>query len=188
VPESVLIRDIIYILQGINGQYVRFKSPSPARVGPRRPYARGAIVVEEVEESVQASFEDGIEFVLDGSGYSIPAPTRALLHELSELGWLYRKIDQAVNVDGEEQRAGRVIGMVEQSLHAALKDEMTEYYRLVAVLEGQWEEGEEATVLGLEGGLTLRRLVVWTADVRLRVRMMGTLVEEAGGESLSSFS
>lgn len=134
-----------------------------------------------LEEGESMTLEDGIEFVLVDDKYSIPAPTRALLHNLSELGWLYRKIDRIINIESDEARRGRTIGMVEQSLHAALKTEMTEYYRLVAVLEGQLEEGTKGTALGFEGGLTLRRLMVWTENVRLRMRMMGTLVEEAGG-------
>ena len=72
--------------------------------------------------------------------------------------------------------------MVEQSLHVALGKELTEYFRLIAILEGQLndsvdEGGEEA------GGLTLRRLLVWTEDVRLRMRLMGVLVGETASKS-----
>lgn len=150
---------------------------------------------EEGQEPEELRLEDGIEFVLEGTGYSLPAPTRVLLHTLAELGWLYRKIDAKINSDSETERRGRTVGMVEQSLHAALKGEMTEYYRLVAILEGQLDEVEDASegglgggVEGMEGGLTLRRLMVWTEEVKLRMRMMGTLVEEAGGKSTTSAS
>lgn len=188
VPESLLLRDVIYVLQGINGQFVRFKPPPEPVPGPRRTYKRGEIIVDGDAEPPAMQLEDGIEFVLDGTGYSLAAPTRVLLHTLAELGWLYRKIDGKINLDGEAERKGRVVGMVEQSLHAALKGEMTEYYRLVAILEGQLEDGDENEeqqegVEGMPGGLTLRRLMVWTEEVKLRMRMMGTLVEEAGGES-----
>jgi len=193
VPEPLLLRDIIYVLQGIDGQFVRFKPPPERVPGPRRTYKRGEIIVDGEEGHVEElQLEDGIEFVLDGTGYSLPAPTRVLLHTLAELGWLYRKIDAKISLDGEAERRGRTVGMVEQSLHAALKGEMTEYYRLVAILEGQLDEVEDASeggvgggVEGMEGGLTLRRLMVWTEDVKLRMRMMGTLVEEAGGEFAS---
>ncbi|ORY89632.1 Spc98 family-domain-containing protein [Leucosporidium creatinivorum] len=193
VPEPLLLRDIIYVLQGIDGQFVRFKPPPERVPGPRRTYKRGEIVVdgEEGQEPEELQLEDGIEFVLEGTGYSLPAPTRVLLHTLAELGWLYRKIDAKINLDSEAERRGRSVGMVEQSLHAALKGEMTEYYRLVAILEGQLDEGEDASeggvgggVEGMEGGLTLRRLMVWTEEVKLRMRMMGTLVEEAGDHNV----
>lgn len=188
VPERLLLRDTIYIFQGINGQFVRFAAPpKPPLPRPRRPYKRGEIVMDDAEPE-PVEIEEGIEFVLEGSGYSISAPTRVLLHTLAELGWLYRKIDGAINLDREaSDRKVRTVGMVEQSLHAALKSEMTEYYRLVAILEGQLDEGAGAEdpasggVEGMEGGLTLMRLLVWTEDMRLRMRMMGTLVGEVGG-------
>ncbi|KAK4700384.1 gamma-tubulin complex component 3, partial [Phenoliferia sp. Uapishka_3] len=189
VPDRLLLRDTIYLFQGINGQYVRFKTPpKPPPMGPRRPYQRGVIIMDDSEPE-PTTIEEGIEFVLEGTGYSIPVTTRVLLHTLSELGWLYRKIDGAINLDREaSDRRARTVGMVEQSLHAALKSEMTEYYRLVAVLEAQLDEGvedsEAAGVEGMEGGLTLTRLLVWTEEMRLRMRMMGTLVGEVGGQNV----
>ncbi|TNY22196.1 Spc98 family-domain-containing protein [Rhodotorula diobovata] len=173
VPEPLLLRDILYLFQGIDGEFVRFRTCPPPRAGPKRTFFVG----------------------LAGSGYSLPAPTRALLHQLSELGWLYRKIDAAL---GKKPVAPVVVGMVEQSLHAELKKEMTEYFRLVAVLEAKLEgvEDDEGTAGGgqalegltqvesLSGGLTLRKLDVWTQDIRLRMRMMGTLVAEAGGANV----
>jgi len=243
VPEALLLRDILYLFQGIDGEFIRFRTRPPPRAGPKRTFVRGEIVVEgggvaddlpegsaAAAEARSTGLEDGIEFVgLAGSGYSLPAPTRALLHQLSELGWLYRKIDAALVLAAESaslvakgkarSRAGDrdrgkrkaapppppVVGMVEQSLHAELKKEMTEYFRLVAALEAKLEGVEDddddgpdgarggrqppkglAHVEGLSGGLTLRKLDVWTQDVRLRMRMMGTLVAEAGGASPSA--
>lgn len=228
VPERTLLRDILYIFQGIDGQFIRFRNPLPSRPGPRRTYVRGEIVTDsggvidpgEGEEE-REEFEDGIEFVeLRKKGYSLSAPTRTLLHQLSELGWLYRKIEMAL-LRSEEGRSGSLalrakrdhkgkkrekenssqsqpVGMVEQSLHAELQNEMTGYFELVAKLEGKLEgvEDEEEQVAkgekgegsrlceieGLEGALTLRKLDVWTQDVRLRMRMMGTLVSEVGGQ------
>ncbi|GAA6052096.1 hypothetical protein JCM3770_006629 [Rhodotorula araucariae] len=220
VPEPLLLRDVLYLFQGIDGEFVRFRPRPPPRTGPRRTYIRGEIVLEgggiadalpEDEDAGVAKevsgLEDGIEFVLAGSGYGLPAPTRALLHQLSELGWMYRKIDAALvraadagaakgkgKDRGAEKGKKRVmVGMVEQSLHAELKKEMTEYFRLVAVLEAKLEGVEDdggagleglARVEGLAGGLTLRKLDVWTQDIRLRMRMMGTLVAEAGGANV----
>ncbi|GAA5976158.1 hypothetical protein JCM11641_003297 [Rhodosporidiobolus odoratus] len=241
VPEPTLLRDILYIFQGIDGQFTRFKPSLPVRQGPKRTYLRGEIVVdsrgvadepppegwgrgaEQGDGAGEKTCEDGIEFVIDKSGYGLPAPTRTLLHQLSELGWLYRKIDEALRgsrdgallaekairkgkgkgngVGGTAADRRRKVGMVEQSLHAELKKEMTEYFGLVAVLEAKLEdveseregEGTEAVgrrlkglamVGGLEGRLTLKKLDVWTQDVRLRMRMMGTLVAEVGGSNV----
>ncbi|BGP17226.1 Microtubule-nucleating Tub4p (gamma-tubulin) complex component [Rhodosporidiobolus nylandii] len=226
IPEPLLIRDILYICQGIDGQFVRFRAPPQPRTGPRRTYIRGEIVVDGpgvADEpppggfgGEEQAFEDGIAFVFDRKEYSLPAPTRTLLHQLSELGWLYRKIDGALHPAGGAEAglladkaarkgkgkgktpATRPVGMVEQSLHAELKKEMTEYFRLVAVLEAKLEEVEDeedveraagalkglALVDGLHGRLTLRKLDVWTQDVRLRMRMMGTLIAEVGGANV----
>ncbi|SGY14470.1 BQ5605_C010g06192 [Microbotryum silenes-dioicae] len=203
VPESLLLRDILYIIQGIDGRFIRFKTPipSPGEAGPRRTFKRGEIVVEENSPADPEALilEQGIEFVLEGSVYSLSAPMRVLLHTLSELGWLYRKIDGVLQRSGSttissaEGAAVVELGMIEQSLHAALKAEMTEYYRLVAILESQLTIEDESTrtdggagmsIEDMEGKLTLRRLMVWTEEVKLRMRMMGTLVEEAGGENV----
>ncbi|GAA5859868.1 hypothetical protein JCM8547_004364 [Rhodosporidiobolus lusitaniae] len=237
VPEHVLLRDILYVFQGIDGQFVRFRAPPPPRQGPKRTYVRGEIVssgpgvaAEPPAEGwdageLEQTYENGIRFDLTGSGYGLPAPTRALLHQLSELGWLYRKIEGALQESSEarllaekaarkekgkgregEKEKRKKVGMVEQSLHAELKKEMTEYFRLVALFEAKLEgvesdeeeQGEEgndvaetakglkglAMIDGLEGVLTLRKLDVWTQDVRLRMRMMGTLIAEVGGSNV----
>ncbi|GAA6044414.1 hypothetical protein JCM8097_007451 [Rhodosporidiobolus ruineniae] len=223
IPEPLLLRDILYIFQGIDGQFIRFRESPPPRQGPRRAYqTRGEIVTDGLGVSDEPpeggwpqdeqTYEDGIEFVLANSGHGLPAPTRTLLHQLSELGWLYRKISSAMQRSAEvvslaekAARKGKAkeVGMVEQSLHAEVNKEITEYYRLIALLEAKLEDVEEeeeegdagvgqavkglkglGMVEGLEGRLTLRKLDVWTQDVRLRMRMMGTLVAEVGGANV----
>ncbi|GAA6017566.1 hypothetical protein JCM11491_005285 [Sporobolomyces phaffii] len=233
VPEAILLRDLLYIFQGIDGQFIRFKSPStsPLRPGPKRTFVRGEIVTDTrgvvdpieggrgtVDDETAAAaerdaIEPGIEFVdLRTRGLSLAGPTRSLVHQLSELGWLYRKIHLALvdaapaakgkqkptraRVDSTTSAAAAArpqVGMIEQSLHAELNKEMTEYFKLIAKLEGKLEGSEETEVdeddkddvrrdgsklcqiEGLAGGLTLRKLDVWTLDVRLRMRMMATL-------------
>ncbi len=119
--------------------------------------------------------------------YYIPAPTRALIHRLAEVGHLYQRVDSFVR-----EREGKVgVGMIEQSLCHHLQTQLTEYYRLIAVLESQMsivsqtkvevngadeERGREE-----ETGLTLKRLDVWIEDWRLRMRMMSVCVEGARG-------
>ncbi|GAA6063367.1 hypothetical protein JCM10212_000306 [Sporobolomyces blumeae] len=247
VPESLLLRDILYIFQGVDGQFVRFRSAKDRLPGPKRTYVRGEIVVgtrgvvdpprdgldgatadldgatadlddDDDDGDDGPSAQDAIEFVdLKRNGYSLAAPTRTLLHQLSELGWLYRKIESALaksasarnglaaggrkgkgkSRDKEQQQ----VGMVEQSLHAELQNEMTDYFALVAVLEGKLDgvQDEDAEVVlganetyqpklcdvaNLSGALTLRKLDVWTQDIRLRMRMMGNLVSEVGGRNI----
>ncbi|GEM08103.1 spindle pole body component Alp6 [Rhodotorula toruloides] len=123
-----------------------------------------------------------------------------MVHQLSEVGWLFRKIERVLSRaegkgKGKGKEAGRG-GMVEQSLWAEVRAEMTEYFRLVARLEarleGGQEEGEEdgMEVEGLGEGLSLHKLDVWTREVRLRMRMMATLVVDisSGTDSASPLS
>jgi gamma-tubulin complex component 3 len=79
--------------------------------------------------------------------------------------------------------------MIEQSLCHHLQAQLTEYYRLVAVLESQMSgaphvsgDKEDKTGEGAEEtGLTLKRLDVWINEWRLRMRMMSVCIEGARG-------
>ena len=82
--------------------------------------------------------------------------------------------------------------MIEQSLCHHLQTQLTEYYRLIAILESQMGNAEKAgdspnpgstltSDLAEETGLTLKRLDVWINDWRLRMRMMSVCVEGAKG-------
>jgi gamma-tubulin complex component 3 len=115
----------------------------------------------------------------------IPEPTKALIHRLSEVGYLYTRVEAFVR--DREVESG--VGMIEQSLCHHLQAQLTEYYRLIAVLESQMASDKEQS--GTDGsslsdehtGLTLRRLDVWINDWRLRMRMMSVCVEGARGKS-----
>jgi gamma-tubulin complex component 3 len=79
VPETELLRDVIYLLQGINGKHVGFevvqKLPS-TEVG----------VDQSAERLLRVRFEEG-ERVISPS-------TRHLVHRIAELGRLYRRISE----------------------------------------------------------------------------------------------
>lgn len=119
--------------------------------------------------------------------YIITTPTKALIHRLSEVGYLYTRV--ATFVRDREGASG--VGMIEQSLCHHLQTQLTEYYRLIAVLESQMvskniQSSETLTpspddVFKEETGLTLRRLDVWINEWRLRMRMMSVCVEGARG-------
>ena len=79
------------------------------------------------------------------------------------------------------------MGLVGQSFCAALQQELTEYYRLLAVLEGQQQIGDAGFVgEGASGSLTLRRLMVWTYDPLMRLRTLAALVDSCKGEICTS--
>ncbi|KAG2739610.1 hypothetical protein P692DRAFT_201900309 [Suillus brevipes Sb2] len=69
------------------------------------------------------------------------------------------------------------VGMIEQSLCHHLQTLLTEYYRLIAVLESQMGNtsnsapgSQSDTIAGEETGLTLKRLDVWITEWHLPTR------------------
>jgi gamma-tubulin complex component 3 len=93
-------------------------------------------------------------------------PMIELIHKLCELGWLYRRIAKYFD-------ASR--GLFEQSLVSAVKIEIQDYYRLVAIWTSQ---------IGLEDiddrqRLTLKRLYVWTMEPIQKLRITHVLLEMA---------
>ena len=113
-----------------------------------------------------------------------------MIRRIAELGRLYTKISSYVRA-----REGQpTVGTIEQSLCHHLQTQLTEYYRLVAVLEshmavraqtdrlnGTNNTTIEPNMREQETGLTLRRLEVWIDEWRLRMRMMRVCVEGAKG-------
>ncbi|KZO99128.1 hypothetical protein CALVIDRAFT_495339 [Calocera viscosa TUFC12733] len=147
VPMNVLLRDAIYLLQGISGHCVRFVS----------------ITTDTMEK------EDQIEFVDTPEG-TMPPPTRVLLHRLAELGHLHRLITAFL----DERSLSPSVGLVEQSLHHELRFQLTEYHKLIALLEShasRSKAGDDG------GGLTLMRMEAWVGEWKLKLRLMSVLVE-----------
>ncbi|KAJ7904561.1 gamma-tubulin complex, component 3 [Mycena olivaceomarginata] len=159
LSEHLLLRDTLYLLQGISGKYVRF-----------------SIQGDDPE------MENKLVF-MDDSKYIISAPTKALIHRLSEVGYLYTRVEGFVR----EREGASGVGMIEQSLCHHLQAQLTEYYRLIAILESQMSASSNRALSDPEGqslkeeetGLTLRRLDVWINEWRLRMRMMSVCVEGA---------
>ncbi|KAI1789552.1 gamma-tubulin complex DGRIP91/SPC98 component [Ganoderma leucocontextum] len=162
IPEHLILRDTLYLLQGISGKYVQFS------------------VSKDPDQNKELVFAEDPK-------YHIPTPTRALIHRLAEVGHLYQRVDSFVR-----EREGKVgVGMIEQSLCHHLQTQLTEYYRLIAVLESQMAGVSPTDDVGRahgvddgrpreeETGLTLKRLDVWIEDWRLRMRMMSVCVEGA---------
>lgn len=83
-------------------------------------------------------------------------------------------------VRSKEERAA---GTIEQSLCHHLQQQLTSYYRTVAILETQLTMND-CDIEGFESGsphvgLTLRRLEVWISEWGLRMRLMSIFVENA---------
>ncbi|CAG8455169.1 7996_t:CDS:10 [Acaulospora colombiana] len=140
ISEVLLLRDIIFIFQGIDGQFIKYDP-------------------------------DTSSYIID-SKVNINRATRDLLRRLTELGRLYLRVDEFVNHNVNEPS----IGLVGQAFCSALQHELTEYYRFIAILEAQ--VNKEVNIQQMSpNGISLKRLLVWTQDSLLKLRMMSVLVD-----------
>ncbi|KAF9891104.1 Microtubule-nucleating Tub4p (gamma-tubulin) complex component [Aspergillus nanangensis] len=114
---------------------------------------------------------------------NLPIPMVSLLNALAEPCLLYRGLSTFV-----ESSSG---GLLNQSLRAALSDELRSYLGLVATLEGEIRRALAAPVdanspgTASKTGVTLKRCVVWTRDATMALRLMSLIVEEAQKKLLS---
>ncbi len=157
VPESELVRDVIYVCQGIDGRYVAFDASA-----------------------------DG--YVIDPSVH-IPRAPRALLQRLCEVGWLFRRLRRSLDEPASSAHGAADRGTVSRAFAAAVSAELSEYYRLIALLEAQAQAAPPdpaaggSTVADGTPYLTLRRLDVWLAEPLARLRLLAVLVDAAAGLS-----
>lgn len=157
ISEAELMRDIIYLLQGINGKHVGFEDvilPASNEVGETR----------EAERIIKVKF-------FRDSEHLISHPTKHLIHRVAELGRLYKRIDDFHRQFSQKEGTGLIM----QSLCHFVSSELTDYYRLVAILEAQMNNID--VNIGDQKGLTLRRISVWTEEVTLRMRLISTIIE-----------
>ncbi|GLG92787.1 Gamma-tubulin complex component 3, partial [Gryllus bimaculatus] len=118
--------------------------------------------------------------------FSVSRPIRRVVLRLAELGWLHNRLRRFC----EEAESSRSLGLMEKSLVCALREELTEYYRLVAVLQAQALQQQQLlpsadSPLSEEpfhgsassGGLTLRSLGVWALEPTERLRCLVAIAE-----------
>lgn len=118
---------------------------------------------------------------------TLPPPIIGLLHSLAEPSLLYRTLEDFVKTPTK--------GLVDQSLRAAISNELRSYLTLVATLEGQIRRAlstisENAPRSGIgKAGVTLKRCVVWTREATMGLRLMAMIAEESkskkGGQLIS---
>lgn len=118
---------------------------------------------------------------------TLPLPIISLLHTLAEPSLLYRGLDSFCK--------SQIDGLLCQSLRAAISNELQAYLRLIATLEGQvrqalasMDENTPRNGIG-KTGVTLKRLVVWTREATMGLRLMKVIAEEStskkGGQLIS---
>ncbi|KAI3471419.1 hypothetical protein Pfo_030783 [Paulownia fortunei] len=146
VSEVVLVRDVMYACQGIDGKYVKFDEKADAYVLP--------------------------ELI------KVPRATRIMVRKLCELGWLFRKVKGYIT-ESMDRFPAEDVGTVGQAFCAALQDELSEYYKLLAVLEAQAMNPIPLVAENVNSGnyLSLRRLSVWFCEPIVKMRLMAVLVD-----------
>ncbi|XP_074307024.1 gamma-tubulin complex component 3-like [Silene latifolia] len=146
VSDEVLVRDVLYVSQGIDGSYVKFN--------------------------------DNVNSYVLSDLVSVPKATRAMVKKLCELGVLFRRVRGYISESMSRFPAADV-GTVGQAFCAALQDELTDYYKLLAVLEVQAMNPiplvSEAMIS--ENYLSLRRLMLWFAEPVVKMKLMALLVD-----------
>uniref|UniRef100_A0A3P8XIG1 Uncharacterized protein n=1 Tax=Esox lucius TaxID=8010 RepID=A0A3P8XIG1_ESOLU len=155
VGEGALVRDILYVFQGIDGKFIKMSNTENC-------------------------------YKID-SKVAVCKSLRDTSSRLAELGWLHNKIRKYT----DSRSLDRAFGLVGQSFCASLHQELKEYYRLLSVLHSQLQVEEDQGVnLGVESSLTLRRLLVWTYDPKVRLKTLAALVDfcqgRKGGELASA--
>jgi gamma-tubulin complex component 3 len=147
VCEEVLVRDVLYACQGIDGKYVKFDKT-----------ADGYVLSDLVK---------------------VPRATRIMVRKLCELGWLFRKVKGYIS-ESMDRFPAEDVGTVGQAFCAALQDELSDYYKLLAVLEAQSTNPIPlvSEKVSSENYLSLRRLSVWFAEPMVKMRLMAVLVDK----------
>ncbi|KAH9824870.1 Spc98 family-domain-containing protein [Melampsora americana] len=157
LPEQLLLRDLVYLLQAIDGKYLSFEDKR-----------------EEAEEdhlADQSWSDHGIRFH-EPPSQIITLPQRDLILKLAEIGWLYKRIRLAIepmlptndHLTKKTALGDSSAGMVAQALIYSLQAELGTYYRVIALLESNLHS------------FTLKSLFLHLNPTLLRLRMCAALL------------
>ena len=103
---------------------------------------------------------------------------KRMIIKLCQLGWLYNKVQAFLKL-----QTNTIKGLIFQSLCYSVKEELNEYFRLIAILENlrDSEEGYK---------LNLKRLYLWTLQPFERLKWIAILTDSCktlkGGQLLSA--
>lgn len=121
---------------------------------------------------VYSMLEDA--FVLQPTAIVSPS-TRKLIQELCELGWLYKRVQDWVSRNNENQSH---CNQVTQSLTFAIQAELVEYARLIAVLESQRLKHSPEDPANY---LNLKKLYLWVQEPLERMKWLAIVVDAVQG-------
>jgi gamma-tubulin complex component 3 len=152
VSEKALLRDLLYVLQGIDGTHVKYdKSLDRFTVDPKGRYvvARHQLIA---------------------------------VCTISELGWLFKRINDELAQLSGKTATGMIggglytgpghTGLVEQSFREGIQSELRAYWRMIAILRGLIENPETVPVANNSGPMTLLRLVQYVSEPMRRLKWL----------------
>ncbi|XP_045760568.1 gamma-tubulin complex component 3 homolog [Maniola jurtina] len=107
-----------------------------------------------------------------------PRPVQVLYSRITHLGFLHDRLKEFIDPSSELMPQG----LMGEGLVTSIRDELTEYYRSIAILQSQVCEGDG-------GGGTLRRVCVWAQEPLHRLTWLANIAHTAhhkkGGELAS---
>ncbi|KAL4715258.1 hypothetical protein ACJJTC_007840 [Scirpophaga incertulas] len=116
--------------------------------------------------------------VKTGSLLSASRPMQTLYLRIEHLGFLHDRLKEFIDPDSGFMPQG----LMGAGLVSSIRDELTEYYRSIALLQSQACEGDG-------GGATLRRLCVWAQEPLHRLTWLANIAHatqhKKGGELAS---
>lgn len=147
VSESEILRDLVFVFQGIDGQYIKLDTVTN-------------------------------EYYINKQTLPLSPPKEELIYRLTVTGWLFIHVKTFVDTHMHNNTTSLVV----QSLCAAIQSQLTDYYRLIAILEAQVEKQLLDKHTGLtEQSLTLKRLLVWMEESNNKLRLMSTILDACEG-------
>ncbi|MEW5305464.1 MAG: hypothetical protein WDW36_008001 [Sanguina aurantia] len=197
--EPTLVKDVLYSCQGINGKLVSFcqasvgtgheasmasrfdHSDSDGRDGRGASENLRAMALAAVDAGYEGRGADQCEGYRVLGAADVSSEQRLLVTRLTELGWLFKQVSSLIISSRSSPSS------VRQALAGALSAEMTDFYRLMAILEGQGQGPIPTPADALHpnapcrGYLTLRRLTAWLAEPTRRMRLLAHLGDASRG-------
>ena len=154
VTEIELLREVLFSFQGINNG--------------------STILVMDKQNDNKFKINDC--YIIDG-------PTKDLALRLSNIGWLFSKINSYLNHLTKDPSS---CGHVSQSFASALSNELQSHHELIVKIEDQIQLMTAGIEMGSPDGnnpadqlavVSLHRLQVWTFDHFYRLKMLYRLIE-----------
>lgn len=117
------------------------------------------------------------------STITLPTPVKKMVYQLCEMGWLFRKVVDFLQTSNQNPH-----GLIYDSLCYTIRNELNEYYRLIAILDNlrdsEDEQSRSSFLLTEEKSsksLTLRKLYLWSLEPFERLKWIAILADACKG-------